>query len=89
MMLDKTIAAIVVSAIAFVTVYAITPILIKTLEKRKLVVRDYNRVGGAMVVRPGGPSILAGILVSELVLYAFFSSIGVLAIILTTFLAFL
>ncbi len=89
MMLDKTIAAIVVSAIAFVTVYAITPILIKILEKRKLVVKDYNRVGGAMVVRPGGPSILAGILVSELVLYAFFSSIEVLAIILTTFLAFL
>lgn len=88
-MLDKTIAAIVVSAIAFVTVYAITPILIKTLEKRKLVVKDYNRVGGAMVARPGGPSILAGIMVSEIVLYAFFSSIEVLAIILTTFLAFL
>lgn len=62
MMLDRTIAAIIVSAIAFVTVYAITPALIKTLEKRKLVVKDYNRIGGAMVARPGGPSILAGIL---------------------------
>ncbi len=89
MMLDKTIAAIIVSAIAFVTVYALTPALTKTLEKRKLVVKDYNRVGGAMVARPGGPSILAGIMASEFVLYAFYSSTAVLAIILTTFLAFL
>ncbi|MGI0047293.1 MAG: MraY family glycosyltransferase [Nitrosotalea sp.] len=88
-MLDKTIAAIIVSAIAFVTVYALTPALTKTLEKRKLVVKDYNRVGGAMVARPGGPSILAGIMASEFVLYAFYSSTAVLAIILTTFLAFL
>ncbi|MDE1867208.1 MAG: UDP-N-acetylglucosamine-1-phosphate transferase, partial [Thaumarchaeota archaeon] len=87
-MLDRTIAAIVVSAIAFVTVYVITPTLIKALEKRKLVVKDYNRIGGAMVARPGGPSILAGILAAEIALYAFFSSIEVLAIILTTLLAF-
>ena len=88
-MLDRTITAIIVSAIAFVVVYAITPVLIKSLEKRKLVVKDYNRVGGAMVARPGGPSILAGILSSELVLYALYPSMGVLAIILTTSLAFL
>ncbi len=88
-MLEKTIVAIIVSAIAFVTVYAVTPPLIKTLEKRKLVVKDYNRVGGANVARPGGPSVIAGILASETVLYAFYSSPAVLAIILTTFLAFL
>jgi UDP-N-acetylglucosamine--dolichyl-phosphate N-acetylglucosaminephosphotransferase len=88
-MLDRTITAIIVSAIAFLTVYALTPILIKSLERRKLVVKDYNRVGGAMVARPGGPSILAGILSSELVLYALAPSAGILAIILTTSLAFL
>ena len=89
MMLDRTIAAIIVSVIAFVVVYALTPILIKSLERRKMVVKDYNRIGGAMVARPGGPSILAGILSSELVLYALFPSAGILAIILTTSLAFL
>ena len=88
-MLDRAITAIIVSAIAFVVVYAFTPLLIKNLEKRKLVVKDYNRVGGAMVARPGGPSILAGILSSELVLYALYPSMGILAIILTTSLAFL
>jgi len=88
-MLDRTITAIIVSAIAFVTVYTLTPILIKSLERRKIVVKDYNRVGGAMVARPGGPSILAGILSSELVLYTLSPSPEILAIILTTSFAFL
>lgn len=88
-MLDKPIAAVIVSALAFVTVYSITPFLIKALERRNLVVKDYNRVGGANVARPGGPAIIAGILVSEAVLYGFYSSPAVLAIMLTTFLAFL
>ncbi|MDE1863362.1 MAG: UDP-N-acetylglucosamine-1-phosphate transferase [Thaumarchaeota archaeon] len=88
-MLDKTIAAVAVSAIAFLVVYAATPPLIRALERRKLVVKDYNRVGGANVARPGGPAILAGILASELVLYGLYSSPAVLAIILTTSLSFL
>ena len=88
-MLEKTVVGIIISAIAFGTVYTLTPVLIKALSKRNLVVRDYNRIGGAMVPRPGGPSILAGILASELTLYAFFPSVEVLAIIITTSLAFL
>src|SRR5437879_10209666 len=89
MMLEKTVVGIIISAIAFGTVYTLPPVLIKALCKRNLVVRDYNRIGGAMVPRPGGPSILAGILASELTLYAFFPSVEVLAIIITTSLAFL
>jgi UDP-N-acetylmuramyl pentapeptide phosphotransferase/UDP-N-acetylglucosamine-1-phosphate transferase len=90
MMLDKIILAILVSAIAFFSVYITTPFLIRVLEKRNLTVKDYNRVGGAMVPRPGGPSILVGILASELTLYAFFSfsSVEILAIIITTSIAF-
>lgn len=41
------------------------------------------------MARPGGPAIVAGIMASELALYAFYSSPAVLAIVLTTFLAFL
>src|SRR3989475_11683192 len=89
MMLDKIILAILVSAIAFFSVYITTPFLIRVLEKRNLTVKDYNRVGGAMVPRPGGPSILVGILASEFTLYAFFSSVEILAIIITTSIAFL
>lgn len=88
-MLDKTIVGILISAIAFVTVYAITPGLINALTKRNMVVKDYNKEVVTMVARPGGPSILAGILASEFVLYAFFPSAAILAIIITTSLAFL
>lgn len=89
MMLDRTIIAILISAVAFVTVYAITPSLIKALTKKNMVVKDYNKEVATMVARPGGPSILAGILASELTLYAFFPSTAILAIIITTSLAFL
>lgn len=89
MMLDRTIIAILISAVAFVTVYAITPGLIKVLTKKNMVVKDYNKEVATMVARPGGPSILAGILASEFILYVFFSSSQILAIIITTSLAFL
>ena len=88
-MLDKTILGILISAIAFVTVYAITPGLITVLTKRNMVVKDYNKKVATMVVRPGGPAILAGILTSEFTLYAFFQSNEILAIIITTSLSFL
>jgi len=88
-MLDRTIIGILISAIAFVTVYVITPSLINALTKRNMVVKDYNKEVPTMVARPGGPSILAGILASELTLYAFFPSTEILAIIITTSLAFL
>ena len=88
-MLDKTILGILISAIAFVTVYAITPGLINTLTKRNMVVKDFNKQVATMVARPGGPSILAGILASEFVLYTFFPSTAILAIMITTSLAFL
>lgn len=87
-MLDKVIIAILVSAISFFLVYITTPFLIRVLEKRNLIVKDYNRVGGAMVPRPGGPCIIIGIVVSELVLYIFFSTVEILSIIITTSLAF-
>jgi UDP-N-acetylglucosamine--dolichyl-phosphate N-acetylglucosaminephosphotransferase len=88
-MLDNTIVGILISAIAFVTVYAITPGLINALTKRNMVVKDYNKEVVTMVARPGGPSILAGILASEFTLYVFFPSAAILAIIITTSLAFL
>ena len=86
---ERIIAAVIVSVIAFFTVYLLTPLLIKALEKRNLTVKDYQRKGGAMVARPGGPTLIAGILISELVLYTFFPIVEVLAIIITSGLAFL
>jgi len=85
---DQIIPAVLVSTIAFFSVYIITPFLIRVLEKRNLTVKDYNRMGGAMVPRPGGPSILIGIVAAELTLYAFFPIVEIVAILVTTSLAF-
>jgi len=81
---QEIIAAVITSVIAFFVVYLTTPLLIKDLEKRNQTVKDYHRKGGAMVVRPGGPSIIAGILASEFSLYAFFPTNEIIAIIITT-----
>lgn len=84
---QEIIAAVITSVIAFFVVYITTPLLIKDLEKRNQIVKDYHRKGGAMVVRPGGPSIVAGILASEFSLYAFFPTNEIIAIIITTSIA--
>jgi UDP-N-acetylglucosamine--dolichyl-phosphate N-acetylglucosaminephosphotransferase len=65
----EIISAILVSIIAFFVVLGLTPLFIKQLTKRNWVVKDVNRVGGAMIPRPGGPAILAGIVLSEISLY--------------------
>ena len=85
---EKIIAAIIVSAIAFLTIYAFTPVLIKFLEKRNLTVKDVNKTGDVMIPRPGGISIMIGIVTSEIILYLFFPISEILAIIITSVLGF-
>jgi UDP-N-acetylglucosamine--dolichyl-phosphate N-acetylglucosaminephosphotransferase len=86
---NEIIAAIVSSVIAFFTVYTITPFLIKWLESKNLCVKDFNKTGKVMVARLGGISIIAGVLTSEFVLYGFMPSNEILAIIITTSIAFI
>lgn len=86
---QEIISAVITSVIAFFVVYVTTPFLIKGLEKRNLTVKDYNKKEGTMVPRPGGPSIIAGILAAEFALYAFFPTNEIIAIIITTSLAYI
>jgi len=85
---EKIIVAIIVSAIAFFSIYAFTPVLIKFLEKRNLTVKDANKKGDIMIPRPGGISILIGIVASEITLYFFFPVSEILAIIIVSILGF-
>ena len=87
-MIDLVIPAIVSCIVAFFVVLLTTPPLIKFLEKRNISVKDMNKKEDVMVVRPGGPSIILGIIVSEIVLYAFLQLNEILAIIITTSAAF-
>jgi UDP-N-acetylglucosamine--dolichyl-phosphate N-acetylglucosaminephosphotransferase len=85
---EKIIVAIIVSAIAFFSIYTFTPILIKFLEKRNLAVKDVNKKDNVMIPRPGGISILIGIVASEITLYFFFPISEILAVIITSILSF-
>ena len=85
----EIIAAIVASVIAFGVVYTTTPYLIKLLVKRGRVVLDYNKKEKTMVARPGGHSLIAGILAAEIAVYAFIPLTEIIAIMITTLLAFI
>jgi len=87
-LIELILPAIVSCIVAFFVVFLMTPPLIKFLEKRNLAVKDMNKKEDVMVVRPGGPSIIVGIVASEIVLYAFLQLNEILAIIITTSAAF-
>ena len=85
---ELIIPAVVSCVVAFFTVYLTTPPLIKFLQNRNYTVKDMNKKGQVMIARPGGISIIAGIIASELVLYAFLQMNEILAVMITSFLAF-
>jgi UDP-N-acetylglucosamine--dolichyl-phosphate N-acetylglucosaminephosphotransferase len=89
----ELVSAIVSSLIASLVVLGLTPLLIRYLTKHNWVVKDVNRLGGAMIPRPGGPTILAGILCAEASLYFLLPQDGLItkeitAILITTSAAF-
>ncbi len=86
---ELIIPAIIAIVIAFFSVYGLTPIVIRALEKRNITVVDVNKKEKTMIARPGGLSIIVGIEMSLIILYVFFPISEILAVILTTFFAFL
>ena len=83
------IPSIIAIVVAFFSVYGLTPIVIRILEKRKVTVVDVNKKEKTMIPRPGGLSIIVGIESSLIILYVFFPISEILAVILTTFFAFI
>ena len=88
-MTELFLLAIISSLTAFFTVFFMTPSLTKFLEKRDLTVKDVNKKGNIMIARPGGPSIILGIVISEIILYVFLQLNEILAVIITTSIAFI
>lgn len=82
------IPAAISSIVGFIVVLVMTPPLIKFLAKRNMAVKDMNKKEDVMVVRPGGISIITGIIASEIILYAFLQLNEILAILITTTAAF-
>ena len=87
-MIELIIPTIISCLLAFFIVFFITPPLIRILEKKNFVVKDVNKKGNVMIARPGGLSIILGIIISELIFYVFLQLNEILAIIITTTAAF-
>ena len=87
-MIELIIPTIIACLFAFFIVFFITPVIIKILQKKNFVVKDVNKKGNVMIPRPGGLSIILGIVVSELIFYVFLQLNEILAIIITTTMAF-
>ena len=90
-MLDGTsfvVYGVMVSAISFVIIYFLTPVAIRSLEARGRVVPDAHKPNKPSIPRPAGPVIMAGIAAAELLLYAATLNSAVLAVLLTTTIAF-
>ena len=75
-------SAVLSIVVAFAIVYFVTPLLIKYLNRTGSVVVDVMKPGTQMVARPAGPVLLLGILVAGSILYAFFESVEILAVLL-------
>jgi len=79
----------VVSAISFFAVLFMTPAAIRSLTAKGKVVPDAHKPQKPQVPRPAGPLIAVSIAAAEIVLFVLTMNIAVLAILLTTAIAFL
>jgi UDP-GlcNAc:undecaprenyl-phosphate/decaprenyl-phosphate GlcNAc-1-phosphate transferase len=79
----------VVSAISFFAVLFMTPAAIRSLTAKGKVVPDVHKPEKPQVPRPAGPVIAVSIIAAELVLFVLTMNTAVLAILLTTAIAFL
>ena len=78
----------VVSAISFFVIILLLPAAIRSLTAKGRLVPDAHKQGKPMIPRPAGPVIIAGIAAAEIVLYLLTMNIAVLAVLLSTAIAF-
>ena len=72
------------SIVSFSVCYLGSTFLIKYLTKKKMTVLDYHKVERPQVPRPGGPAILGGIILGELILFFASGSYAVLGLVFVT-----
>src|SRR5215213_5650663 len=80
---------VIVSAISFLVTLIATPKMIRSLIAQGSVVQDYHKPGKPDVPRPAGPVLLGGIAAAEIILYFLTLDIIIMAITLTTVIAFI
>ncbi|HJS68912.1 MAG TPA: UDP-N-acetylglucosamine-1-phosphate transferase [Nitrososphaera sp.] len=78
----------VVSAISFFVILLLMPAAIKSLAAKGRVVPDAHKRDKPMIPRPAGPVMMAGIAAAEIVLYLLTMNTAVIAVLLSTAIAF-
>jgi UDP-GlcNAc:undecaprenyl-phosphate/decaprenyl-phosphate GlcNAc-1-phosphate transferase len=81
-----SIYTVLVTVVSFLITYFGTKYLIFYLTKEGMTVVDYHKEGMPRIPRPGGPAIIAGIVIGELLLFILTLSYAVLALALVTLL---
>ena len=79
----------IISAASFLITLLLTPKVIKSLIAKGSVVQDYHKPERPNIPRPAGPILLIAIAVAEIALYLLTRNTHVLAILLTTIIAFI
>jgi UDP-GlcNAc:undecaprenyl-phosphate/decaprenyl-phosphate GlcNAc-1-phosphate transferase len=79
----------IISAASFLITLLLTPKAIKSLISKGCVVQDYHKPERPNIPRPAGPILLIAIAVAETILYLLTRNTQVLAILLTTIIAFI
>jgi UDP-N-acetylglucosamine--dolichyl-phosphate N-acetylglucosaminephosphotransferase len=77
------------STISFLTVYFAMPRAITYLREKGSIVQDYHKPERPTVPRPAGPILITGITISLIVIYLLIFNEKILAILLTTIIAFI
>jgi UDP-GlcNAc:undecaprenyl-phosphate/decaprenyl-phosphate GlcNAc-1-phosphate transferase len=80
--------AAAVSAISFFTILLLMPAAIRSLAAKGSAVPDAHKRDRPMIPRPAGPVIMAGIAAAEIALYLLTMNTAVLAVLLSTAIAF-
>ena len=86
--LDALLYGAAAAGIAFAAVILLMPRVIRSLAKAGSVVKDYHKPSRPAVPRPGGPVLMVGIAIAEIIVYLYTMNIAVVAVLLTTTIAF-
>jgi UDP-GlcNAc:undecaprenyl-phosphate GlcNAc-1-phosphate transferase len=86
---DIILYGVIVSVVPFFSVLILMPSLIKILTIKGEVVQDYHKVERPRIPRPAGPVLVAGIGIAEIILYFITGDLRIVAILLTSIIAFI
>lgn len=89
--MEITVLAMVTAVLSFiiplVSVIILTPLIIKILSNRGMLVQDYHKPGKPLIPKPGGPVIIISLILGELIIYLATGEINALVLLLVTAIA--